>query len=67
VIDGTDDGQACAKRGEHLHQIHDIEVVEEQVSRGRTAIDDKEVAGFRGGEDAVDLTAVLKVDEVRLG
>ena len=42
-----------------------LEEVDEQVGRGRAAVDYKQIGRLRGGEHAIDLAAMFKVDERR--
>jgi len=66
VIDGTNDGQSRVERTQHLWQIHLIEEVDEQIGRGRTAVDHEQIGIFSSREHAVDLAPVLEIDELRL-
>ncbi len=46
--------------------MHLIEEVEEQIGRSCAAIDYEQIGIFRSREHAVDLAAMLKIDELRL-
>ena len=47
-------------------EIDLIEEVDEQIGRGRAAVNHEEIGGLRSHEHAVDLAAVLEIDELRL-
>ena len=67
MIDRTDDRQSCAERAQDFRQTDLIEEVDEQVGRGRAAVDHEQIVRFRSREDAVDLASMFEIDELRFG
>lgn len=47
-------------------KVNFIEEIDEQVSRGGAAVDHEQIGSLRSREHAVDLAAMLKIDELRL-
>ena len=66
VIDGTDDGQSRVERTQDFGKTNLIEEIDEQVRGGRAAVDHEQIGSLRSREHAVDFTAVLEIDELRL-
>jgi hypothetical protein len=52
-----------AERAQHFRQIHFIEEIYEQISRGRAAVDHEQIGSLRSREHAVDFAAMFQVDE----
>ena len=66
VINGTDDGESRVERTENVRERDLVEEVDEQISRGRAAVDYKQIGSLRGREHAIDLAPVFKINELRL-
>ena len=55
------------ERAQDFGQTHLVEEVDEQIGRGRAAVDHEQFARFRSREDGVDLATMFEIDEVCLG